>query len=57
VRRTGVVIELDPTTLMAASRSRALAAAIHALLPEKLSAGEITFEPYRVGSAFVGARP
>jgi hypothetical protein len=26
-------------------------------LPEKLSAGEITFEPYRVGSAFVGARP
>lgn len=58
VRRTGVIVELDPQTLarIAPDRRPYLSDAIVALLPEALAAGPIGFEVYRNGSAFIGSR-
>ncbi|MFK0166597.1 adenine nucleotide alpha hydrolase [Rhizobium sp. NPDC090279] len=58
VRRTGVIIELDPQSLarIAPDRRPYLSDAIVALLPAALAARPIGFEAYRNGSAFVGAK-
>ncbi|NLS00892.1 adenine nucleotide alpha hydrolase [Rhizobium sp. P38BS-XIX] len=58
VRRTGVVIELDPQSLarMEAAKGTELSDAITALLPARLAGGAINFEAYRNGSAFVGVK-
>jgi uncharacterized protein len=58
VRRSGVIIELDPEGLarIAPNRRADLSNAIAALLPTALAAGPIGFETYRNGSAFVGAK-
>lgn len=55
VRASGVVVELDPTSLAAldAGRREALAAAIAARAPEDLAARPVGFAPYRTGSAFL----
>lgn len=57
VRRSGVVIELDPQSLarIATDRQLDLSDAIATLLPRTLAAGPIGFEAYRNGSAFVRA--
>lgn len=58
VRRTGVVIELDPQSLdrITTDRQSDLSKAIVALLPTTLAGRTIGFEAYRNGSAFVGAK-
>ncbi|MDO9418113.1 adenine nucleotide alpha hydrolase [Pararhizobium sp.] len=59
VRHSGVVVELDATSLDAVSGDdrTLLAASIARLLPVSLMHKSIDFAPYRNGSAFVGARP
>lgn len=58
VRRTGIVIELDPQSLarIEPGRQADLSAAIIALLPMALALRPIGFEAYRNGSAFVGVK-
>ncbi|MCX5514388.1 adenine nucleotide alpha hydrolase [Kaistia algarum] len=56
VRHAGVVIELDPSSLAAAEGSQELVQAIAALLPASIAGQRISFEAYRKGSAFVGAK-
>jgi len=55
IRRAGVVIELDAPELAALHGDGELIAAITALLPSDLARRPIAFEPYRRGSAFLGA--
>ena len=58
IRRNGVVIELDPESLagIGSAQRRALSSTITGLLPSSLFGKPIGFEPYRNGSAFVGAK-
>lgn len=58
IRRDGVVVELDAASLAGASEQqrRDLFGAIANLLPASLSGRPIGFEPYRNGSAFIGAK-
>lgn len=58
LRKTGVVIELDPEALggLADDGRMRLTAEIAALLPLRLAATSVAFAPYRTGSAFVGPR-
>jgi uncharacterized protein len=53
-----VVIEIDATSLANADDEKrdALSRSIAGLLPASLSGKPIGFEPYRNGSAFVGAK-
>ncbi|MBB3931776.1 uncharacterized protein GGR25_002826 [Kaistia hirudinis] len=55
IRRAGVVVELDAPELAALHGDGELVAAITALLPSDLAGRSIAFEPYRRGSAFLGA--
>ncbi|TCL71202.1 uncharacterized protein EV286_106175 [Rhizobium sp. BK251] len=59
VRHSGVVVELDAASLEATDEAgrAALSASITLLLPQSLAGIDVTFAPYRNGSAFVGARP
>ena len=58
VRRDGVVIEMDATSLANADDEKrdALSRSIAGLLPASLSGKPIGFEPYRNGSAFIGVK-
>jgi uncharacterized protein len=58
VRRSGVVVEMDQPSLAGFDdeERNSLASAIAALLPSSLAGQPIGFEPYRNGSAFVGAK-
>jgi len=53
IRRSGVVIELDTGSLQ---RTGDMGAVISEMLPEAYQDRPVTFEPYRNGSAFIGAR-
>jgi uncharacterized protein len=59
VRATGVVIELDPATLAAIAGKREAEARAHAdrVFAGIASTSELTFQPYRNGSAFMHSRP
>ncbi|MDL2397932.1 adenine nucleotide alpha hydrolase [Rhizobium mayense] len=58
IRRSGLVIEMDPTSLANADGEQrdTLSRSIAGLLPASLSGKPIGFEPYRNGSAFVGVK-
>ena len=55
VRAKGVVIELDPATLatLGEARQAAVRAAVDQLFEGKVSSTDVTFQPYRNGSAFL----
>ena len=53
VRATGIVVELDATSLAALGSREALTAEIAAVAPATLVGREIAFAPYRTGSAFL----
>ena len=58
VRASGIVVELDSTSLAAldAGRREALAEAIRTRAPEGLAERSVGFAPYRTGSAFLTGR-
>ena len=58
-RRAGIVIELDGPTLDALSESRraALGAAVAGMFDRGARAGQVSFAPYRTGSAFLRPAP
>lgn len=57
IRRSGIVIELDAESLaLVSGQRRDLTAAIAGMLPERLSRMPLSFDSYRTGSAFVGAK-
>lgn len=58
VRHSGIVIELDPASLdgLDDAGRDGLAAAVSRLFPQTFGMTPVAFAPYRVGSAFVGAR-
>lgn len=59
VRQAGIVVELDASSLDAASPAErsALTDSIAKLLPDTLAGKSIAFAAYRNGSAFIGAKP
>jgi uncharacterized protein len=57
VRRSGIVVELDPDALSRAGTLAANGDALRDLLPDAYKDQPLSFEQYRNGSAFVGARP
>ncbi|TCR80165.1 adenine nucleotide alpha hydrolase [Rhizobium sp. BK376] len=57
VRRSGIVVELDPDALSRAGGMAANGDALRELLPDAYRDQPLSFEQYRNGSAFVGAKP
>jgi uncharacterized protein len=57
VRRSGIAIELDRDALALATAMNDVGNDLRRMLPGAYRNGPLTFEPYRNGSAFVGARP
>lgn len=57
IRRSGIAIELDRDALALATAMNDVGNDLRGMLPSAYRNGPLTFEPYRNGSAFVGARP
>jgi len=57
VRHSGIAIELDGDALALARQMADVGADLRGMLPGAYRDGPLTFEPYRNGSAFIGARP